>query len=267
MSYYLMTWNPLRFNWVELDEQISEILKTGASESGWSTGKRTHFPDEPNHFFLLKQGKQSPGIVGYGDIIGQPEESEFWDGHIGYGAKIIFSILQNEPIAKREELLDNYPNINWNTQASGIQVDNETAEQILDIYFNKLITRENVITINPEEEQDNVEYIEGAIANVKVNRFERNKTARKKCIELYGTTCLVCGFNFENKYGKYAAGYIEVHHIIPLSNIGKDYRVNPLKDLIPVCPNCHAALHLKNSTLFEDIKRKFIGEESNQKTE
>ena len=30
---------------------------------------------------------------------------------------------------------------------------------------------------------------------------------------------------------------IQVHHLVPLSAIGKKYRVDPIRDLRPVCPN------------------------------
>lgn len=52
--------------------------------------------------------------------------------------------------------------------------------------------------------------------------------------------------NFEKFYGKLGKHFIHVHHIIPLKDINEEYIVNPIKDLIPVCPNCHAMLHTKN---------------------
>jgi 5-methylcytosine-specific restriction protein A len=30
---------------------------------------------------------------------------------------------------------------------------------------------------------------------------------------------------------------------VPISTIGKEYLLDPVKDLVPVCPNCHAMLH------------------------
>lgn len=72
---------------------------------------------------------------------------------------------------------------------------------------------------------------------------ERNPLARKKCIELKGTTCEICGMNFKEKYGEIGDGFIEVHHIIPISKIELEYEVDPEKDLIPVCSNCHSMLH------------------------
>ncbi|HHE7415551.1 TPA: HNH endonuclease, partial [Klebsiella pneumoniae] len=35
-------------------------------------------------------------------------------------------------------------------------------------------------------------------------------------------------------------------HLIPLSDIKENYSLDPKKDLIPVCPNCHAMLHRRN---------------------
>jgi 5-methylcytosine-specific restriction protein A len=53
----------------------------------------------------------------------------------------------------------------------------------------------------------------------------------------------VCGLDFEERYGKLGKGFIHVHHIVEISKIGKKYKVDPKKDLRPVCPNCHAMLH------------------------
>ncbi len=95
----------------------------------------------------------------------------------------------------------------------------------------------------PEEILDNEEYFEGATKKITVNIYERNPEARQKCIECYGTTCFVCGFDFEKKYGEIGKGFIHAHHLKPLSEIGENYKLDPVQDLRPVCPNCHAMLH------------------------
>lgn len=86
---------------------------------------------------------------------------------------------------------------------------------------------------------------EGAKKTVVVNAYERNATARRMCIEHYGATCQVCGFDFMKTYGSDYEGLIEVHHIIPISSIQSEYVVDPIRDLIPICPNCHTAIHQK----------------------
>jgi 5-methylcytosine-specific restriction enzyme A len=84
---------------------------------------------------------------------------------------------------------------------------------------------------------------EGALIRVLVNKYERDTLNREICISFKGCYCHVCGFNFEEEYGILGSGFIHVHHITPVSKIGKDYIINPLEDLIPVCPNCHAIIH------------------------
>lgn len=84
---------------------------------------------------------------------------------------------------------------------------------------------------------------EGAVKLVTVNRYERNRFARKRCIETFGYRCSVCEIDFSERYGQVGRGFIHVHHLVPLSEIGERYEVDPVTDLRPVCPNCHAMLH------------------------
>lgn len=81
------------------------------------------------------------------------------------------------------------------------------------------------------------------MVTIKVNKYERDKEARDKCIASYGYKCQGYGTNLEEVYGEIAKDFIHVHHIIPLSQIKEEYKVNPEKDLVPVCPNCHAIIH------------------------
>ena len=87
---------------------------------------------------------------------------------------------------------------------------------------------------------------EGAVRYDTVKAYERDTKARTRCIEAHGAVCVVCGFDFGINYGASAAGFIHVHHIRALASIGKQYEVNPTEDLRPVCPNCHAVIHMTN---------------------
>ena len=100
--------------------------------------------------------------------------------------------------------------------------------------------------IFPEEIDEHSVLYEGAVSKVAVNRYERNAEARSQCIALKGCKCSVCGLDFEKVYGEIGKGFIHIHHIKPISEIGKNYQIDQKKDLIPVCPNCHAMLHRKN---------------------
>ena len=96
------------------------------------------------------------------------------------------------------------------------------------------------------DEVPSVEYSEGTSHQVSVNVYERSANARRACINHYGTSCTVCSLNFEDLYGEIGAGYIHVHHLVPLSDCGEGYKVDPIKDLRPICPNCHAMAHRRN---------------------
>lgn len=99
-------------------------------------------------------------------------------------------------------------------------------------------------------------YAEGNRIRVLTNRYERNPTNRLLCLKKYGYKCQICGFDFEEKYGTIGKSFIHVHHIVPISAVGSDYVVDPLRDLIPVCPNCHAMLHTSNPPLLpEELKK------------
>jgi 5-methylcytosine-specific restriction protein A len=86
-------------------------------------------------------------------------------------------------------------------------------------------------------------HYEGAVKRIYVNRYEREKQARIECIEHYGCRCAVCGFDFEKVYGPTGQDTIHVHHLVPLSTIRKEYKIDPVRDLRPVCPNCHLIIH------------------------
>lgn len=103
--------------------------------------------------------------------------------------------------------------------------------------------------------------VEGASFVVQVSAFERNPVARQKCVAHYGTSCSVCGFNFGATYGSSAENYIHVHHLKPLASIGEEYVIDPVKDLRPVCANCHATIHLRQPPYsIEEMKAMLHGD-------
>ena len=85
---------------------------------------------------------------------------------------------------------------------------------------------------------------EGAARSITVNAYERNRAARERCIAHWGRRCYCCELDMGERYGEIAEGYIHVHHLKGLASIGAEYTVDPVTDLRPVCPNCHAVLHL-----------------------
>jgi hypothetical protein len=103
-----------------------------------------------------------------------------------------------------------------------------------------------VFTINGnigEEEGERHEYLS--------SRIERSRKNRALCISIYGYICQVCENTMKEKYGELADGFIHVHHLESIAKSGKKW-IDPLKDLITVCPNCHSMLHRREPPLLPE---------------
>lgn len=105
------------------------------------------------------------------------------------------------------------------------------------------VQRPEVLPGLPEEVANPERYVEGATKTISVNIYERNPQAREACLAVHGYRCSVCDFCFETAYGELGRRFIHVHHLKQLADIGAEYKLDPVTDLRPVCPNCHAMLH------------------------
>ncbi|MBS1519873.1 MAG: HNH endonuclease [Bacteroidetes bacterium] len=84
--------------------------------------------------------------------------------------------------------------------------------------------------------------------------LERNKklVAKKKAAEMakHGKlACAACEFDFQHFYGPLGHDFIECHHKVPLSQLGKAVFTR-LDDYLLLCANCHRMIHkIKNCDL------------------
>jgi len=73
----------------------------------------------------------------------------------------------------------------------------------------------------------------------------RDRRLKQEAVRSRGDTCEVCGFDFADVYGEMGKGYIEIHHLRPLSQV-KGRRVSvSVEGVALVCPDCHRMLHRK----------------------
>ncbi len=117
---------------------------------------------------------------------------------------------------------------------------------------------EAVIEPLAEELTELEDFFEGAKVTVTINAYERSAKARAACIAHHGCKCAACGFDFVKAYGPIGEGFIHVHHIKPIGQIGARYKIDPIHDLIPVCPNCHAVIHLAKPHLTIQQLRNYL---------
>ena len=98
--------------------------------------------------------------------------------------------------------------------------------------------------------------LEGAVRLSLIRRRERNPRNRLLCLRLHGAQCVICDLDPRSRYGN-AGTIIEVHHLQPLSLAGEASAYDPESDLVPLCPNCHRAVHTRRPVPWtpEEIRR------------
>lgn len=170
-----------------------------------------------------------------------------------YSGSYVFdtkSVKTFEPITADElrEIDDTFKNFSQSKQ----HIDSSCYEAIMELIQLKSSTA------IPEEipAEQAGKFSEGSKKEITVNAYERNPKARQECIRIHGSKCAICGFDFGEFYGEEFIGKIHVHHKKPLAEIDDEYEVDPVEDLVPVCPNCHMIIHSKSGGTYtiEEVK-------------
>ena len=229
----------------------------------WATGNRKHGITVGDLIYWLRQGTDRRGIVGCGRAASEIYSEGHWRSERGKFANYVdieWDIIL--PIDERldtDALLVDVPDVPWNNlYGSGVQVAPGAEAALHDLWDRHVaeLGRQRAVrsvaeVIGP--------FVEGSVTRVPVNRYERNPQARAACIEHHGAMCAVCGFDFAKFYGPIGDGVITVHHLGELSMIGEEYEVDPVKDLIPVCDNCHRMLHTTRPAMKLSKLRNVLG--------
>lgn len=246
MATYLFAWNPKRWTWTDLDAQIEQVGLCGHADDRWSSGN-TKKISPGSRFFLIRLGVASKGIIGSGITLSAPDYGPHWDESKAASRSetlycdIRFDYLSDDVLVTREDLQQPpFSSFRWSVQASGVSIPTPVADALEGLWQLRTAgapgtPAASISTTLPE----------GAKRKITVNAYERNPLARSACIAHHGHRCKVCGTDLGEKFGEIAEGFIHVHHIVPLASIERSYEVDPIRDLVPVCPTCHAVIHLK----------------------
>lgn len=263
---FLFAWNPKRWGWADLNASIDHLEKVGYLEKRWSCGNSKSIK-KGDRVFLIRLGKAPIGIMGSGYAKSSYYVAPHWDGTSEKTANYIdieFDILinPNDNILFGKNYLDKITPQNtqqWFPQQSGIAIKSEVVDALEADWFNFITDNKYIKNsfINNDMISDLTETLfEGKSKEISQTRYERNPQARKICLNHHGYSCQICNFNFETYFGELGKGFIHVHHINSIAEIGKEYEINPKYDLIPVCPNCHAMIHSKRPAFtINEIKK------------
>ena len=225
-------------------EQLKELVLSIEAEI------KERYPDSPIYFHQQEAKKTNMAFMGI-------EGETLWINprRAGFSIGLSGKKLEERMIAFMESMFlsppHGYAQKNARTNKKDLPFwvtdDVEALRAAVNFYLNTEDVYEES-NLFPDEVTEGG-YLEGRVKTVNVNAYERNPEARTKCIQHHGTNCSICGFDFHKVYGELGEGFIHVHHIVPISSIGEEYLLDPINDLIPVCPNCHAMLHRSRDTI------------------
>lgn len=251
---FVLTWNPELWSDPRGDHHALTVVEQGGVvPDRWATGQRTSGIDPGDHVVLLAQGKHR-GLVRRGLARSSIYQDEHWqdENEIANYVDVVWTeVVDLADRLEIEELKRVAPGTNWDAFfSSGNQLKAGDATAVQGAWAawyrgvnaaDEAMGGDEAGAIPPPGSK----IIEGALTTKTVNVYERSKAARQKCIDHFGARCAVCGIDFGAVYGAFADGFIHVHHTTPIAEVGDAYEVDPIADLVPVCPNCHAMIHYK----------------------
>ena len=248
MAAYLLSWNPELWPWHDLDQVVDLCNRGEVVTDSWSCGNTKRIVPGDRLFFI-RVGSEPRGIFACGTAISSSYEDTHWKdkNKTGQFVKYQLDAIANPeagPIIPRSRLNEEpFASVNWSSQNSGISIPDHVAT-VLQEEWSRLFFGDDFSL--PDEVPPSSTFTEGARQLVTINSYERNIDARNACIAHYGTRCIICEFAFADKYGPTGNGLIHIHHLTPIAKIGHQYKLDPITDLQPVCPNCHAIIHRRN---------------------
>jgi 5-methylcytosine-specific restriction protein A len=271
MSSIILGWDPARWNHWNYAAAVEQVAVTGLRLEPWSVDRNVPAGTD---VWLLVLGAHGPGLIGHGAVLSEQQHQpgghdagpDIGDADAGRedaaqvqdreqdntdqentGQENTGTLLQVAfdallPLGDQvsaQVLTAAVPGVPWDSASPGMELE-PGAEAIIRALWADLGPGQGTDPTQPVPGT----YPDGAVARVAVNRYERDPEARRACIAHRGTNCAACGFSFELVYGEAGADFIHVHHVVPASQVGSDYQLDPLTDLVPLCANCHAMAHL-----------------------
>jgi len=221
---------------------------------GWRTLSAVFRPADYASTLLKKMNKSN-----------QEQKTAFsvFAGSLRSKGAVIDLVINNESFEATDSQSwpDNWSEINIKMKKIGLVLEKKTEYDFSEAFPWTTGFFGMTLALLPLEEisgRDVTGEVEGDQYFERVKRYERSRINRAACIEVNGDSCKICSFSFGKTYGEHGEGFIHVHHIIPVSQMGVSYSLNPATDLIPVCPNCHSMLHRRQKVLLPEGLKNII---------
>ncbi|WP_427133421.1 HNH endonuclease [Pseudarthrobacter sp. S9] len=250
MTAIILGWNPDRWNEWAYPAVVEQVAETGRHLTTWSVGSHADIPSGADAWLLL-QGRQGSGLIGHGVIVserpqpGADRGADTWADNAAPGQSSLYVRVEFDALLPAGDhiapgiLKEAVPGIAWDkVHGSGLTIDPPDEPRLRELWRDV-----GPLPVADPTQPVSGTFPEGAVSRVEVNRYERSPDARRACIAHHGTSCAACGFSFEIAFGEIGKNFIQVHHIVPVSQLSSGYELDPVTDLVPLCANCHAMAH------------------------
>jgi len=247
MTAIILGWNPDRWNDWNYATVVERVAATGLHLERWSVGGHGSIAAGTDAWLLL-QGDHGRGLIGHGVVVSeQPEAGPHPlmpadaapDGAPMFVQVAFDSLLPPGEQIAVDVLTEAMPGVPWDVDDAGPRSVEPAGEAAI-----RALWHDSGPPPDPDPTRPGPgTYPQDAVTRVVVNRYEQDPDARRACIAHHGSSCAACGFSFEQRYGGIGMDFIPVHHLVPVSQLGGSYELDPLTDLVPLCANCHAMVH------------------------
>lgn len=287
MTAIILVWNPDEWNDWTYPAVLEEVAETGRFLTDWEVGTGfgigtdlrdgvagggdgiadAEVPADVGaesavcgaEAWLVLQGRHGQGLIGHGVIVSgrpaprlqppetaqPPQTASAAPAGSPLCVRVAFDALLPAGDQIQPGILEEFvPGLDWEALHGPALAVAPSAEPLLRSLWSEF---------GPQPGTDPTQPVPGtvpaaAVSRVEVNRYEHSPDARRACIAHHGTSCAACGFSFEIAYGDIGKDFIPVHHLVPVSQLGGAYELDPVTDLVPLCANCHAMAHFGVTT-------------------
>lgn len=248
MTSVILEWDPGRvFSAQSYPAVVAEVEHFGEYLARWPIDPATTIPARTEVWLLVQGGRPNQrGLIGHGVTVGEPFTAEQVDPSADGPPLFVmvqFDLLLSEGDQLRtDELTVHVPDVDWKAgYRSGSLLPPHAESAVRSRWAEHVLNRASPYadSLDPIPGA----YPEFALTQTAANRYERSPEARAVAIAHHGSSCHACGFDFEATYGPVGAGLIHMHHTVPGSRLVPGYELDPISDLVPLCPNCHHMAH------------------------
>ena len=265
INYYLLAWNPKKFTWKEFQDEYT--CSVSGHDAQWSIQNHKSIK-EGDRFFMIKLGVNPRGLMASGEFTSAPYKDKHWSGdhREAYYSKIKYDFICDPelPVIGIDRLKTTLDQQAWSIQGSSASIKKEILDQLINMWNEALLQSSNILLpLSPQEIHTKIldhlpsEPIPKPLGNKKPKKLkgpitiqiERDLKVVQYTLQQANGVCELCEKPAPFYRTTNNQPYLEVHHIVRLSDGGPDTPDNT----VALCPNCHRRIHF-GSTRIEDQK-------------